>query len=159
MFGAYFLVGVWDRVMDLDYDLVIVVEGEPVAKQRPKFGRGRTYTPAKTVAYERVIQHCAKVAMKGQPWLEGPLAVRITSYRSIPKTLPKYKREAALKGHLVPTTTPDTDNYAKAALDGLNQIVFKDDAQVCDLIALKRYSNSPRLVIEVRKITEMFGVK
>ena len=65
----------------------------------------------------------------------------------MPKRLKKADRELAIDGVIVPTTRPDADNYAKAALDACNAILFKDDAQVTDLIVRKRYSVTPRLLI------------
>lgn len=59
----------------------------------------------------------------------------------------------------MPTSTPDGDNYAKAALDGLNKVAFLDDAQVCDLISSKRYSRNPRLVIEVQPMDGTTSLK
>jgi Holliday junction resolvase RusA-like endonuclease len=37
-------------------------------------------------------------------------------------------------------------------LDGLNQLVWLDDAQICDLRVRKIYSESPGLVIEIEQI-------
>ena len=65
----------------------------------------------------------------------------------MPKSFSRKKRGDALDGILKPTTRPDADNYAKAALDGCNGILFRDDSQVADLIVRKRYSVEPRLVI------------
>ena len=41
---------------------------------------------------------------------------------------------------------------AKAAIDGCNKIVFKDDSQITDLIITKRYGHSPSLIIIVDEI-------
>ena len=49
---------------------------------------------------------------------------------------------------------PDADNFSKAALDGCNAIIFRDDRLVTDLIVRKRYSERPRLVITVETETE-----
>ncbi len=132
-------------------NLVVVIDGEPVAKGRARnnLNGSRPFTPAKTVRYERKVELAARKVMGLNPPMTCPVSVRVTAYRGIAKSWPKYKKEAALKGLLMPTATPDGDNYAKAALDGLNGVAFLDDAQVCDLITSKRFSPRPRLIIEV----------
>jgi Endodeoxyribonuclease RusA len=41
------------------------------------------------------------------------------------------------------------DNYIKAGLDSLNEIVVRDDSQVVELRARKRFSIAPKLVMTV----------
>ena len=129
------------------------IPGAPVAKGRPKMttrgGFARTYTPAKTRAYEDLIRCEALKVMGAQPPLEGAVAVIITAYVAPPKSMAKKRRADALDGLLKPVTRPDLDNYAKAALDGCNAIVFRDDSLVTDLIVRKRFSERPRLTIHV----------
>lgn len=129
------------------------VDGPPVAKGRPKFttrgGFARSYTPQKTRAYEDLIRCAALEAMGGKDLLEGHLTMTVTAYVAMPKAFSKLKRADAIDGLIRPTTRPDADNIAKAALDGCNSILFRDDAQVTDLIVRKRYSAQPRLTITV----------
>ncbi len=133
-------------------DLVVVtVPGAPIAKGRPRIttkGRfARAYTPAKTRAYEDLIRCQAQDAMQDRAPFDGPVLLCVTAYVAMPKGFSKAKRADALDGILKPVTRPDADNYAKAALDGCNGILFRDDSQVADLIVRKRYSADPRLVI------------
>jgi Holliday junction resolvase RusA-like endonuclease len=133
--------------------LSITIPGIPVAKGRPRFttagGFARSYTPAKTQRYEDLIRCEAATAMNGDKPLEEPVAMTVTAYVQPPKSLSKKKRAEAIDGVLKPSTRPDVDNYAKAALDGCNAIIFRDDSLVTDLIVRKRYSERPRLVITV----------
>lgn len=137
-------------------DLEIFIPGQPVAKGRPRVtargGKPRTFTPAKTRAYEGEIAHEARLVMGTEFPVEGPLRLTVTALLSIPKSWSKKKQAAALAGEVCPVSRPDVDNYAKSALDGLNEIVFRDDSQVADLIAIKRYSESPGLRIRVQRI-------
>jgi hypothetical protein len=41
------------------------------------------------------------------------------------------------------------DNYVKAAIDSLNEIVVRDDSQIVEITALKRFSIAPKLVMTV----------
>jgi Holliday junction resolvase RusA-like endonuclease len=88
-------------------------------------------------------------AMNGDKPLEEPVCLSVTAYVQPPKSLSKKRRQEAIDGTLKPSTRPDVDNYAKAALDGCNAIIFRDDSLVTDLIVRKRYSERPRLVITV----------
>lgn len=130
----------------------VILSGQPVGKGRPRFTRaGRTYTPAKTKAYEEKLRQAAIEAMKDQDRepTEMPCRVVILAQFQIPKSWPKYKQQAALlnEGNYKPGK-PDIDNIAKAALDAMNGIVFKDDALVSKLEVEKRYGQ-PLLIATV----------
>lgn len=120
------------------------VPGVPVAKGRPKFARrGKhitTYTPAKTAAYEILVQISAEDAMKADPRLcMGPLRVDLDVVVPVPSSWSKTRQRAAMDGNIAPTTRGDLDNYGKAVLDGMNGYVFNDDSQVVKLSMSKRY--------------------
>lgn len=129
----------------------IVVDGTPVAKGRPRFsiiaGHVNTYTDAKTRKYEDRIKQAARIAMIGKGPLAGALAVKVMITLIPPSSWSKKKRQEAVEGSRRPAVRPDADNYAKAAIDGCNKIVFNDDAQITDLIITKRYGHSASLII------------
>lgn len=137
--------------------IIIVIDGTPIAKGRPKHriitkgGKSftQTYTPKKTRGYENKIKDAASFAMRGLPLIEGAVAVRVNVYRAIPTAWSKKNIAEALAGNIRPTTKPDIDNHVKAAFDGLNMIVIKDDSQIVSLNSRKYYSDKPRLEIEV----------
>ncbi|MES2902669.1 MAG: RusA family crossover junction endodeoxyribonuclease [Pseudomonadota bacterium] len=133
--------------------LSITIPGIPVAKGRARLstrgGFARAYTPAKTRHYEDQIRCEAAGAMGDRPPLDEAVSIVITAYVAPPKSLSKKRRADALDGTAKPLTRPDLDNYAKAALDGCNAIIFRDDSLVTDLIVRKRYSERPRLTITV----------
>ena len=76
----------------------------------------------------------------------------VSVYRSIPRSWSKKKTAAALAGKVWPLSVPDLSNYAKAAEDGLNKVVFRDDSLIVELAARKLYSDRPRLVVQVETI-------
>ena len=133
--------------------LSFTVHGVPVAKGRPRLstrgGFARAYTPAKTKHYEDMIRCEAVDAMGDRPPIEEAVSVVITAFVAPPKSMAKKRRVDALDGLVKPLTRPDLDNYAKAALDACNAIVFRDDSYVTDLIVRKRFSERPRMTITV----------
>ncbi len=47
------------------------------------------------------------------------------------------------------TKRPDIDNLQKFLFDSLNGVFWKDDSQICSVIAQKRYDENPRTVIQI----------
>jgi Holliday junction resolvase RusA-like endonuclease len=84
--------------------------------------------------------------------LEGALSVKIMCFRSIPKSFSKKKTEQAKNGELLPTSKPDVDNYAKGIKDALKGVIWKDDSQVTTLTVSKRYSDVPRIQVEIQEV-------
>lgn len=134
------------------------VPGKPQGKARPRFarmGRGvRAYTPASTQAYERAVRAAALAAMA--PGTEaayaaytGAVHVFVHAVFPVPASWPAKRRQAAFEGSIVPTVKPDSDNVAKAVLDGLRGVCFADDAQVTWLCAAKQYGPDPGLSVAV----------
>lgn len=111
------------------------------------------YDPKKVSVYKKQLAVMAQFQYKKAP-LQGPLKVELTFYRRLQKSLSKKERALRLAGVHRPTVKPDTDNYIKSTLDGLNGLLWHDDAQIVDLIAHKYYSEHPRVEIEVKEMRE-----
>lgn len=134
----------------MTFQVIYSVEGDPVGKQRPKFARGRTYTPKKTVYYEKQIADKARSAMGSSEPLETPVSVFIYINHAVPASYSKKRREACLN-RLERPKKPDLDNCAKAYLDAMNGIVYKDDVQVVSLHVTKRYETIASVHVCVRE--------
>jgi Holliday junction resolvase RusA-like endonuclease len=132
--------------------LIFVVPGLPQGKGRARFGNGRAYTPAKTVAYEGLIALAGQEAMKGRPLLEGPIYLLVNAYFPIPKSWSKRKRDEALALGAWHTGKPDGDNILKAVGDGLNEIMYQDDSQIAFAKITKRYDTTARLEIMIEEL-------
>jgi Holliday junction resolvase RusA-like endonuclease len=135
----------------------ITIDGEPVAKGRPRFGRLKNgapvaFTPAHTRRYEDVIRLAASRAMDGRNPFDGPLGMTIRVILPVPASWSKKRQREALEGVRVPAKKPDADNFVKALMDGLNTIVFRDDSLVVDLAVSKRYGAKPRIEANVFEI-------
>lgn len=144
----------------------IIIEGEPQVKQRPRFKRINkkekdskgiekkksyvlTYTPNETLSYEKRIKEAWTYEMLN----DIPLSVHIVAYFGIPKSFPKYKRAQALSNIIKPTKK-DIDNICKVVLDGLQGVAYNNDSYVTDLVCRKRYSEWPRVEIEIKEVKE-----
>lgn len=132
------------------------VPGVPRGKARPRAtivgGHARVYTPKVTASEEGAIRLFASQVMAGRPPFDGPIDLRIAAYMPVPASWSGRKRMLALDGHIMPTGKPDLDNIGKLVADGLNAVVIRDDAQVVSFAAWKRYSDAPRIAVEVRQI-------
>jgi len=119
------------------------VYGEPVAKGRPRFTRkGFAYTPAKTRAAELDFKTQALEYRPPKP-LEGALKVTIEIIKMKPKSKPKKITQW--------TTKPDLDNFIKT-LDALNGIFWKDDSQIVEIHASKKYGDSAKIDVTIEEV-------
>lgn len=136
--------------------IVFSVPGVPVGKGRPKFARRgnfvSTYTPEKTASYENLVKMAAHEAMQGRSMIEGPVVVVLGLFVAPPASWSQKKQRAALAGEVFPTSKPDVDNVVKGIFDACNEIVWRDDKQVVDLIVRKRFSPHPEARVEVRAL-------
>lgn len=142
----------------LDVPIIIELVGTPRGKGRPRFRSVTTragttfasaYTDSETRRFEDALRYAAQESMGGRPPIDGAVAVLIHAFIPIPASWSMKKREAAMRGEILPTTKPDWENIAKN-LDALNQVVWIDDKQVVDGRVVKRYSEKPCLRVEVR---------
>lgn len=134
------------------------VPGEAVAKGRGRAmvgnGRVRVYTPSKTRGYENLVRTIAGDAMGASPPFSGAIGVDVTVVLPIPKSFSKRKQAAAYFGDLLPVKRPDIDNLCKSVLDGMNGIVFLDDAQICRLQVTKLYGRISGAAVRVFDLEE-----
>lgn len=139
----------------------IVVPGTPKPLERNRHRiiapKGKpafvgNYLPTKSRNEQAVIRDFGAQAMGGRPPLEGPIDLRVAVYLPIAASWPKKKQQAARDGLIRPAGRPDIDNFIKLAMDAAKNIVWRDDSQVTDVAMWKRFSDQPRLVIEIRPI-------
>ena len=116
------------------------VEHKPVAKGRPRMGKGPVYTPAKTKAFETMFAWEAKRAMKGRPVQTGPCFVALSFRFAKPKKLDELSRHVS---------KPDLSNLVKAVEDAMNGIVYHDDCQIYAIKAEKVYSPIEGIFVDV----------
>lgn len=125
-----------------------------VPKGRPRFARGRAYTPTKTLKAEQAIRDAyrGECVRRFGHVVTAPehaqVMVAATFRTAAPKSRPKWVPKALWASGLVPfVTTPDVDNCMKTVLDGLNPhkdkdgemvpVAWHDDSQVVETHAYK----------------------
>lgn len=161
----------------LDQMVVIVLEGDPRGKGRPRFAqRGAfttVYTDKETLAYEELIQvevlrHIGEQALidrtrqikrqtfiqaykdfGGEPIFKGPVRVEMEIRHPIRASWTKAKKAAAVAGHIAPTLKPDPDNVAKIWFDAFNDCMWKDDTQVIRMTVDRTFSEDPSVLVRV----------
>lgn len=111
------------------------------------------YDPKESRDYKQYVSLIARQHAPKKPY-DGELSVHLKIYRQIPKSTTKKDRALYLAGLKRPVVKPDTDNYQKAVLDALNDIIWKDDSQIVDLRGEKYYSDKPRVEISVRELIQ-----
>lgn len=129
----------------------IIVPGEPIAKARPKFARRgkfvQTYNIQETEEGKFIAQVLAQANGKT---IDGPIRMTMIATKSRPKSHYGTGRNSGkLKpsAPALPATKPDLDNYIKFLCDCFNEILFRDDAQIVGIKAIKRYGKNPRTEI------------
>lgn len=118
---------------------------EPVAKGRPRMGRGFAFTPLKTRKFEADVKRLAQ-KHKPKELLTGPVSVKMRFYFGAPKR-PKHRE------HIV---KPDLSNLVKGVEDALNGVMWKDDSQITELTLSKLYDymdRRPRIDVQIETIT------
>lgn len=126
------------------------VEGDPVGKQRPRFtGTGRTYTPAKTKAYECLVRDLYLMDVGAEYYFDQGEGVYVHAdiFLPIPKSVSKKVREKMLAREYLPLRKPDADNVLKAILDGLVGAAMHDDSQVVSATSRKFYGEKPGVMV------------
>ena len=128
------------------WEIYLRLPVEAVAKGRPRFTKtGRSYTPKKTKDAESELKLYLQAGMEGEEVYSCPLEVETVFALVRPKSVSKKKRP-------YPSVKPDVDNFVKLLFDAANEIVWKDDAQVCKFTATKIYvDRDPYIDLKIRQ--------
>lgn len=117
-------------------------------------GKTRTaYTPAGTRSYEILVGRMATLAMRGHEPFTGALHLEMKAHFQIPISWPQSRRTDAINGLVKPIGKPDLDNIIKSLTDGMQNIVYRDDAAIVSVNCSKVYSaGEPFVVATVKSI-------
>lgn len=133
------------------------VLGEPQGKGRPRFanikGKVITRTPDQTVLYENLIATEYRRQIGSTKFPDNEMVdMRIMAYFTIPTSASKKKKKQMEDGELRPAKKPDMDNIIKVVADSLNQVAYRDDAQIVDCQIRKYYSQQPRIEVTLSSV-------
>lgn len=115
------------------------IPGIPIPKARPRVVRGHAFTPKKTKDYEALVKDVYKLTV-GEYLGDSAIVATIDLYFPIPESYSKSKKRRIADGEIKHTKRPDVDNCAKAILDALNEVAYKDDAQIVESRITKHYA-------------------
>ena len=136
--------------------ITLTIPEKPIAKKRPRFvtrdPRGKALSHVKTINIQeteegRFLFHIYK-QWKQEP-LEDAIFLQIMFYMPIPKSGSKRIVALMKSGEIKHTKKPDLDNLIKFTKDCLNGVVWKDDSQVCSIVAQKQYDPKPQTIISI----------
>ena len=93
------------------------------------------------------VKRFAVDAMAEMPAFPGPVALALEFQLQRPKSHPKTRIT-------YPEKRPDVDKLARSVLDALTSVCFLDDAQITELVAVKRWAHDvPGVAIRVWDLT------
>jgi Holliday junction resolvase RusA-like endonuclease len=131
-------------------NLDFVIYGSPKAWKRASPNRmfSDMYDPNKPIK-NIISDRFVEAAGKDFVMIQGPVLLYTKSYKEIPKSFSKTKALMGELGLIRPTTKPDVDNYSKLTQDAINNIIYRDDAQIVDMGSHKFFSFTPRVEIHL----------
>ena len=135
--------------MIYEFEVIENIQGK--ARPRMSTRTGKAYTPTKTKIYEYALRQWFIIKYPNFKPIEGRARIEITAYLEIPKSTSKAKKEEMLVNNISPTKKPDIDNIVKVVLDAMNKFAYKDDTQVVELIAKKKYAAIPKIVVKIEE--------
>lgn len=115
------------------------IPGIPVPKARPRVVRGHAFTPKKTKDYEALVKDVYNLTV-GEYLGDSAIVATIDLYFPIPESYSKSKKKRIADGEIKHTKRPDVDNCAKAILDALNEVAYRDDSQIVESRIAKHYA-------------------
>lgn len=96
----------------------------------------------KTKPWQEAVVSAAREALNGAAPMQGAVSLEVVCFLPRPKSLPKR-----IKQHI---KRPDLDKLVRTIKDGLTRAgVYRDDAQVVELVARKGFGEVPGAEITV----------
>lgn len=131
------------------------IQEKAIGKQRPRYSARthKMYTPTATRSFEEKVRWAFTSKYNIETELSTkPISAIIKVYYK-PATSLSDKKKNSLYGQPC-VKKPDTDNIAKAILDSLNGLAYKDDSQVTSLIVDKYYGKENLIEVDLEEINE-----
>ncbi len=128
----------------------MTIQIAPYPAPRPRVTRFGTYNSPKYTEWKQTL---ASLVRKQYTTITlSPVELEIVFIFTKPKSWSKKKAQSTR----LHTIKPDIDNLAKAVMDALTGVIYKDDGQVCKLNLCKQYGAKESIELN---ITELRGVE
>lgn len=128
----------------------MTIPGRPEAKGSLRVGKhGQLFSAnPRLKAWQQRVAIAVAAQRGSKPLLEGPVALVADFCFDRPPS--HFTKTGNLrKGAPLAPGRPDLDKLVRGLLDGLTGVLFKDDAQVCELDVAKRYYPTPGVLLYV----------
>ncbi len=99
------------------------------------------------------VASVASQAMNGETLMDGPLHIKVWFWFKRPKS--HYRSNGDLKATAPEwhASRPDCDKLLRSIGDALSGVVYRDDSQLAEVVAEKRYTeNSECVVVRVEQL-------
>lgn len=132
--------------------IVLTIQGKPIAKARPRFFRRGKFVGTFNVQETEEGKFKWELLRQALPHRnsEAPLAIKgvpvklyLRFFMPIPESISKKKRELYVGCAVKHVKKPDLDNLVKFVKDCANGVLWDDDSQVVYLSASKVYHPNP----------------
>ena len=131
------------------------IKEKAIGKERPRYNTitHTTYTPQKTKDFEEKVRwsFISKYNIEKEASYNPFRATIKAIYRPPKNTSNKRLTELIGTPYI---KKPDADNIAKAILDSLNGLAYKDDNQVTDLFVTKEYGEENKIIVILEELCE-----
>jgi len=108
---------------------------KPVPKGRPRFGKGRVYTPQKTLQAEEIIAWTVTAYMLAN-------RIEITKNPVYLTAIFQFKKACRV----------DIDNLGKLVFDALNGIAYLDDNQIVSCSFAKTVTDAEGIYLMIKEV-------
>ena len=131
--------------------ITVTLLGAPVPFARMRISAtGGHYIPQKqraTMAMLRILAQ-REIGYGNKPF-DIPIRLDLVAEFPIPASYSKKRRRLAILGQILPSKKPDLDNLMKLCTDAFSQVLYRDDALICQVTMAKIYGEQPRLTVTV----------
>ena len=132
---------------------IFEIKEKAIGKERPRYNTKThtTYTPQKTKDFEEKVRwsFVSKYNIEKEASYE-PFRATITAIFKPPVNTSKKRLKEIIGTSYI--KKPDVDNIAKAILDSLNGLAYKDDNQVTELLIKKKYGLENKVLVELEEL-------
>lgn len=132
---------------------IFEIKEKAIGKERPRYNTKThtTYTPQRTKDFEEKVRwsFVSKYNIEKEASYE-PFRATITAIFKPPVNTSKKRLKEIIGTSYI--KKPDIDNIAKAILDSLNGLAYKDDNQVTELLIKKKYGLENKVLVELEEL-------